>query len=100
MTLSLQGDYGKTRPTFIIQSNLLNDLESAMLRPVTSELKNAVFRVTIEPNPSNGLRALSQVMVDKLLTMPRNKISEPFGYLDDSRMKSIHKALLLLVGVI
>ncbi|EKZ6383129.1 type II toxin-antitoxin system PemK/MazF family toxin [Klebsiella pneumoniae] len=73
MTVSLQGDYGKPRPALIVQSDLLTDLESVVLCPVTSDLRNAAFRVTVEPNPANGLRALSQVMVDKLSTLPRTK---------------------------
>jgi len=100
VTVSLQGDYGKPRPALIVQSDLLTDLESVVLCPVTSDLRNAAFRVTVEPNPANGLRALSQVMVDKLSTLPRTKISEPFGRLDDARMKAIDRALLLVVGVI
>jgi len=43
---------------------------------------------------------LSQVMVDKLSTLPRSKISEPFGRLDDERMKAVDRALLLVVGLI
>ena len=100
VTVSLQGDYGKPRPALIVQSDLLTDLESVVLCPVTSDLRNAAFRVTVEPNPANGLRALSQVMVDKLSTLPRTKISEPSGRLDDERMKAIDRALLLVVGVI
>jgi len=98
--VSLQGDYGKPRPALIIQSDLLTDLESIVLCPVTSDLRNAAFRVTVEPNPANGLHVLSQVMVDKLSTLPRTKISEPFGSLDAERMKAIDRALLLVVGVI
>ncbi len=100
VAVSLQGDYGKPQPALIIQSDLLADLESVVLCPVTSDLRNAAFRVTVEPNPANGLHALSQVMVDKLSTLPRTKISEPFGRLDDERMKAIDRALLLVVGVI
>ncbi len=100
VTVSLQGEYGKPRPALIVQSGLLADLESVVLCPVTSDLRNAAFRVTVEPNPANGLSALSQVMVDKLSTLPRTKISEPFGRLDDERMKAIDRALLLVVGVI
>lgn len=100
VTVSLQGDYGKPRPALIVQSDLLTDLESVVLCPVTSDLRNAAFRVTVESNPANGLSALSQVMVDKLSTLPRTKISEPFGRLDDERMKAIDRALLLVVGVI
>lgn len=100
VTVSLPGDFGKPRPALIVQSDLLTDLESVVLCPVTSDLRNAAFRVTVEPNPANGLRSLSQVMVDKLSTLPRTKISEPFGRLDDARMKAIDRALLLVVGVI
>ncbi len=100
VAVSLQGDYGKPRPALIIQSDLLGDLESVMLCPVTSDLRNAAFRVTVEPNPANGLRALSQVMVDKISTLPRSKISGPCGRLDEERMKAVDRALLLVVGVI
>lgn len=100
VTVSLPGDFGKPRPALIVQSDLLTDLENVVLCPVTSDLRNAAFRVTVEPNPANGLRSLSQVMVDKLSTLPRTKISEPFGRLDDERMKAIDRALLLVVGVI
>ena len=100
VTVSLQGEYGKPRPALIVQSDLLNDLESVVLCPVTSDLRNAMFRVIVEPNPVNGLRTLSQVMVDKLSTLPRTKISDPFGHLDDERMKAIDRAILLVVGVI
>ena len=97
---SLQGDYGKPRLALVIQSDLLTDLESVVLCPVTSDLRNAAFRVTVEPNPANGLRTLSQVMVDKISTLPRIKISDPFGRLDEERMKMVDRALLLVVGVI
>jgi mRNA interferase MazF len=100
VTVSLQGDHGKPRPALVIQSDLLTDLESVVLCPITSDLCNAVFRVTVEPNPATGLRTLSQVMVDKLATLPRTKISEPFGHLDAERMKAIDRTLLLVVGVI
>lgn len=98
--VSVQGDYGKPRPALVVQSDLLSDLDSVVLCPVTSDLRDAVFRVTVEPNPGNGLRALSQVMVDKLSTLPRAKISEPFGRLDEGRMRAVDRALLLVVGMI
>jgi len=100
VAVALQGDYGKPRPALIVQSDLLADLDSVVLCPVTSDLRDAAFRVTVEPNPANGLRALSQVMVDKLSTLPRSKIREPLGRLDDERMKAVDRALLLVVGII
>ena len=82
------------------QARNLAELESVVLCPVTRDLRNAVFRVTVEPNPVNGLHTLSQVMVDKLSTLPRARLSEPFGRLDEERMKMVDRALLLVVGVI
>ena len=100
VTVALQGDYGKPRPALVVQTDLLKDLDSVVLCPVTSELRNAVFRVTLEPDAANGLRTLSQVMVDKLSTLPRTRISKPFGRLDEDRMKAVDRALLLVVGLI
>jgi mRNA interferase MazF len=100
VTVSLPGDYGKPRPALIVQSDLLADLDSVVLCSVTSDLRDAVFRVTVEPNPANGLRALSQIMVDKLSTLPRSKISVPFGQLDAERIRAVDRALLLVVGAI
>ncbi len=100
VTVSLQGDYGKPRPALLVQSDLLVDLDSVVICPVTSELRTAAFRVTVEPTNNNGLKALSQVMVDKLSTLPRAKISGAFGRLEDERMRAVDRALLLVVGVI
>lgn len=100
VTVSLQGDYGQPRPALVIQSDLLNELGSVVFCPVTGELRTAAFRVTVEPTAHNGLRALSQVMVDKLSNLPRSKVSAPFGRLEDERMRAVDRALLLVVGVI
>ncbi len=100
VAVSIQGNYGKPRPALIIQSDLLEGLQSVVLCPITSELRDATFRVTVEPNPANGLHVLSQVMADKISTLPRNKLSEPFGRLDDDRMKAVERALLLVIGMI
>src|SRR3546814_3827261 len=81
-------------------SNLLAELESLVICPITSAVRDAAFRITVEPDNANGLRVLSQVMVDKLSTLPRSKISKPFGRLDDERMKAVDRALLLVVGLI
>lgn len=101
VTVALQGAYGKPRPALVVQSNLLAELESVIICPITSAMRDAsAFRITVEPDNANGLRELSQVMVDKLSTLPRSKISAPFGRLDDERMKAVDRALLLVVGLI
>lgn len=50
--------------------------------------------------PGNGLRHVSQVMVDKLSTLPRSKVSEPFGHLEEEKMREVERAMLLVIDVI
>lgn len=47
VTVSLPGNYGKPRPALVIQSDLLAELESVILYPITSDLKNAAVSVKL-----------------------------------------------------
>src|SRR3546814_8118878 len=99
VAVSLQGDYGKPRPALIVQSNLLAELESLVICPITSAVRDAAFRITVGTAIANGLSVLLQVMVDKLSTLPRSKISKPFGQRDHERINAVDRALLLVVGL-
>lgn len=99
VTVALQGDFGKPRPALVVQTNFLAELESVIVAPVTSELRNAQFRVTIEPSPLNGLKVLSQVMADKLTAVPRAKITKPFGKIDDARLRQVDRCMLVVLGL-
>lgn len=99
-TVSLSGDYGKPRPALVIQNDLLDELDSVVLCPVTSDMRTADFRITVEPTPSNGLRQTSQVMVDKLSTLPRHIVGETFGRLEVEKMRAVDRAMMLVIGVI
>lgn len=99
VTVVFQGDFGKPRPALVIQSDLLEELQSVIVCPITSEIRDAAFRITIEPNPTNGLKHLSQVMVDKIATLSQNKIGQTIGQLDNERMKAVERALLWVVGI-
>ncbi len=41
-----------------------------------------MLRVTVQPGAKNGLEEPSQIMVDKAMTMKRNKVGAAFGYID------------------
>lgn len=99
VTVALQGDFGKPRPALIVQSDLLAELGSVIVCPVTSELRDVAFRVLVEPTPGTGLQVSSQVMVDKLATVPRAKLGPTFGRLDEDRMKAVERTLLLVLGM-
>src|SRR5450756_2871532 len=80
VTLAMQGDFGKPRPALVIQSDQFNEHASVTVLLVSSTLVAApLFRVTVQPDEKNGLQKPSQVMVDKAMTVKRDKLSEAFG---------------------
>ncbi len=99
VVVSLQGSYGKPRPALVIQSDLLNELDSVLICPVTSEIRDVTFRIIVEPDTLNGLQALSQIMVDKVATVPRSKAGPAFGRLSADKMRAVERTLLVVVGI-
>ncbi len=99
VTVALPGAYGKPRPALVIQSDLFAEHPSVAILPVTSELRDTpLFRIVLHPGDETGLRKTSQVMVDKPHTVPRDKIRQVVGKLDEATMVSINRALALFLG--
>lgn len=99
VTISLQGDYGKPRSALVIQSDLFDEHPSVTILPVTSKLRDTpLFRLMIQPEPGNGLRLPSQIMVDKAQTVARENVGNPIGRLDDSTLVAVNRALALFLG--
>lgn len=100
VTVALQGDYGKPRPALIIQANQFVDLGSVVVLPITSTLVDApLLRFTVEPSSENGLQSISQIMIDKPMTVKTHKLGPVFGSLDDAALVSINRLLALFLGL-
>jgi mRNA interferase MazF len=100
VTIALPGAYGKPRPALVLQSDFFSEHPSITLLPITSELRETpLFRVGIRPDASNGLRAESQIMVDKAHTVPREKIGEVIGRADEATMMTVTRALSIFLGI-
>lgn len=101
VTVALQGDYGKPRPALVVQANAFNDTHASItVLPITSELlATPLFRITLDPLPANGLRAVSQVMVDKIISIRRERIGRQIGRVDDDTMVRVGRALAVWLGI-
>jgi mRNA interferase MazF len=66
---------------------------------MTSELAEADFRIPIEPGPETGLRARSQVMADKPVTILRGRIGQQIGQLAAADMTRLNVAFALVMGL-
>lgn len=100
VVVALQGNYGKPRPALVVQSDLFDEHPSLTIAPVTSSIVDApLFRVTVEPTVTNGLRSVSQIMVDKLTTIRRDRVAQTLGSLPDDAMLRVNRALVLWLGI-
>jgi mRNA interferase MazF len=94
------GDYGKPQPAVIVQSEAIPESHaSVVICQMTSELVEADFRITVEPGPETGLRARSQVMADKPVTIRRERIGQRIGRLAAGDMARLNVALAFVMGL-
>src|SRR6516225_2045551 len=99
VTVVLPGDYGKPRPAVVIQSDIFQEHASVTLLPLTSALRSTpLMRLDVEPSIENGLEKLSQIMIDKAYTVPREKIGKTIGYLSDETMLAVNRTLAVFLG--
>ena len=101
VVVAMSGDFGKPRPTLVIQSDLFNETHASVtVAPITSTLVDApLFRLAVEPSSQNGLRAVSQIMLDKVTTVRRDRLGPTMGRLDDESMQRVSRALMLWLGL-
>ena len=101
VTVVLPGDYGKPRPAVVVQADHFNNTHASItVVPVTSTLMSTpLFRLAVEPSAHNGLRSLSQLMVDKLTTVRRERIGATLGELEPDALTRVNRALALWLGI-
>ena len=64
------------------------------LCPITSDCVDApLFRLALPPGTRTGLQVASQVMVDKIVSVPRAAIAEEIGECDASELESLDAGL-------
>ena len=101
VTVAAPGDFGKPRPAVIVQSDAFPEQHrSVVVCQMTTSLEDAPdFRLTIRPSPSNGLRAVSQIMIDKPVTVRRERVGPRLGRLDRREVMRLNRALAFVLGL-
>ena len=100
VTIAMPGDFGKPRPALVIQSDKFIDHATVTVLLVSGALVDApLLRLTVHPTPLNGLQKPSQVMVDKAMTVKRDKLGEVFGSASDAVMLEIGRCLAVFLGI-
>lgn len=100
VTVSVSGDFGKPRPALIIQADIFNQTATVTVLLVTSTHVDApLFRVMVNPDQENGLSKPSQVMVDKAMTLKREKVGKPFGTASKAVMREVNRCMAVFFGL-
>lgn len=99
-TVSGAGCAGKPRPAVIVQDDRFDATASVTVCVFTTEPTEApLFRLAITPSERNGLRSASRLMVDKLVTVPRERLGDRVGQLDDQDVVRLDRAILVFLGL-
>ena len=100
VTLAMQGDFGKPRPALVVQSDRFSEHATVTVLLVSSMLIDApLLRVTVQPDRHNGLQKPSQIMIDKAMTVKRDKLGKAFGSATDATMLEVGRCLAVFLGI-
>ncbi len=90
----------KSRPAVVVRADILAGLPYATILPLTTELRPEVdFRITVQPTEQNGLREVSQIMVDWPQTVRAKTMGAVIGRLDDFTMRVATEQLAIVLGI-
>ena len=65
----------------------------------TDSTEAPLFRLAVEPDENNGLRATCRLMVDKITTISKAKLGAHIGQLGDEDMVRLNRAILVFLGI-
>jgi len=101
-TVAAKGGYAsKPRPAVIVQSDLYDATASVTICIFTTdETDDEVLRPLVEPSARNGLQKPSRLMVDKMTTVPRERLGRRIGELSVRDMNRLERGLLVFLGIV
>jgi len=99
-TVSGAGYAGKPRPAVVVQDDRFDATASVTICVFTSDKTDApLLRLVVAPSEQNGLRMASRLMVDKLTTVPKARLGQRIGRLDDEDVVRLNRAMLVFLGL-
>lgn len=96
VVVGTRGAYtSKPRPALIVQADRYNEVHASItVCPITSDVIDApLFRVALPPGSRTGLATPSQVMADKVVSVPRGAVGRRIGQLDPAELMAVDEAL-------
>jgi mRNA interferase MazF len=100
VTVAISGDFGKPRPAIIVQSNSFADTGTVTVLLVTSTAIEApLLRVQVQPDAENGLAQPSWIMIDKAMSVKRERVGRVIGRVRGETMLTVTRNLAVFLGM-
>ena len=101
VSIAVQGDPGNPRTALVMQADQFAEHASVTLLPMTAALVDApLLRITVQADVNNGLDQPLQVMVDKAITVKRDKLGPVLGGIDADLLVRVERALAVFLGIV
>ena len=95
-----QGRRRQPRPVAILQDDGFDATDSIAICAFTTDPTEApLFRLPGAPSAGNGLRSCCRLMADKIAAVPKSKVGERIGRLDDEDILRLNQAVLVFLGL-
>jgi mRNA interferase MazF len=100
ITVALQGDFGKARPALVVQSEFFSEHPTVTILLISSAIVDApLLRINVQPSTANGLTKRSQIAIDKIFTVRREKLGDVIGQIDDDTLVAVDRSMLVFLGL-
>ena len=91
---------GKPRPVVIVQDDRFDATASITVCPLTTNPLDApLTRIAVGVTTASGIEQPSQIMIDKITTMPRANVRDHLGRLAGADLIRLDRALLVFLGL-
>ena len=97
---TVPGAYGKPRPAVVVQSDALAGVDSVLIALISSYQSDApLYRLPCPVTDDTGLREPSDILVEKIIAIPRQKIGQTVGRLGEAEMIALNRILAFVLGL-
>ncbi len=86
---TIGSEINKTRPCIIISPNIANKyMDSVVIVPLTSKLKNYPSRVNCKFKNKEG-----QIVIDQIRTIDKTRLVKKLGIIEDATSKKVYEMI-------
>jgi mRNA interferase MazF len=91
------------RPALVVQTDAGNtnlNYPNTIVLALSTKGREIPFHIKIEPSTINGLKDISFVKCEQILTISKERLQEKIGILETNYTEEVEKALKLVLGLV